>query len=50
MEMANCNHEFIGREDGVYCKKCGIHMTVKEYQESLTTKKPPKKRKEIDNV
>ena len=23
--MAECNHVFIGKSDGVYCTRCGLH-------------------------
>lgn len=29
--MAECNHVFIGRSDGVYCTKCGLYMTAADY-------------------
>lgn len=29
--MAECNHVFIGRSDGVHCTKCGLHMSASEY-------------------
>ena len=29
--MAECNHVFIGRSDGVHCVKCGSHMSAAEY-------------------
>jgi hypothetical protein len=31
--MAECNHVFIGRSDGVHCTKCGLHMRAAEYCE-----------------
>lgn len=48
--MAECKHEFVGKKDGIYCKKCDLHMTAKEYQESLEAKKPARKRKETADV
>ena len=43
----DCNLVFVGRRDGVYCKKCGLHMSHQEYQKSLAPdlKKPARKRK-----
>ena len=29
--MAECKHEFIGKADGVHCKKCGIILSALEY-------------------
>ena len=29
--MAECNHVFIGRSDGVHCTKCGLYMTAEDY-------------------
>lgn len=34
-----CEHVFVGRADGVHCKKCGLHLTAEEYKE-LTEYKP----------
>ena len=43
----SCHHVFIGKADGVHCKKCGLHMSHQEYQKSLAPdlKKPARKRK-----
>lgn len=29
--MTECKHEFIGKADGVHCKKCGIILSALEY-------------------
>ncbi len=29
--MAECNHVFIGRSDGVHCVKCSFHMNAWDY-------------------
>lgn len=29
-----CKHEFVGKKDGVTCKKCGLHMAHKDYVKS----------------
>ncbi len=36
--MSECKHDLIGSADGVTCKKCGLHLTHKEYQEFLKPK------------
>ncbi len=36
--MSECKHDLIGSADGVKCKKCGMHLTHKEYQEFLKPK------------
>lgn len=33
--MAECNHSFVGRVDGVHCIKCGLHMSASEYVKYL---------------
>lgn len=33
--MAKCNHNFIGRSDGVHCTKCGLRMSGSEYVKYL---------------
>lgn len=33
--MAECNHVFIGRVDGVHCVRCGTHMNAQEYEKWL---------------
>lgn len=30
-----CEHVFVGRADGVHCKKCGLHLTAEQYHELL---------------
>ena len=42
--MAECNHIFTGRSDGVHCQKCGLRLSVKEYAEYLNKEKKPKRR------
>ncbi len=48
--MAECNHVFIGRSDGVYCTKCGLYMTAADYAAFLhpdkTAVKPETQQKE----
>ncbi len=36
--MSECKQDLIGSADGVTCKKCGLHLTHKEYQEFLKPK------------
>lgn len=36
--MAECNHVFIGRADGVHCNKCGLHMSITEYSDYMGSK------------
>lgn len=36
--MAECNHEFIGKSDGIHCTKCGLHLSATEYAKSLQSK------------
>ena len=43
--MAECNHIFIGRSDGVHCLKCGSHMSAAEYVNFLNPEKPEEKPK-----
>ena len=43
--MAECNHVFIGRSDGVHCTKCGLHMSAAEYVKFLNPEKPEGKPK-----
>lgn len=33
--MMECKHVFEGRADGVHCKRCGLHLTAKQYHELL---------------
>ena len=40
--MENCNHVFIGRAEGVTCKRCGLRMTTDEYMAYLGTPSPKK--------
>ena len=42
--MAECNHIFTGRSDGVNCQKCGLRLSVKEYAEHLNKDRKPKRR------
>lgn len=47
-----CLHVFVGRADGVHCKKCGLHLTAEGYKElteykpvaASETAEPPKKK------
>ena len=43
--MAECNHVFIGRSDGVNCTKCGLHMSASDYVKFLNPEKPEEKSK-----
>lgn len=60
----DCKHVFVGKADGVHCKKCGLHMTPKEYRdyvegaqekkeetpaEPAKPKRTRKKKEETDN-
>lgn len=36
--MAECNHVFIGKVDGVHCTKCSLHMSAAEYVKLFYTK------------
>lgn len=52
--MAECNHVFIGRSDGVYCTKCGLYMNAEDYAAFLhpdkTAAKPKRQtRKKVKN-
>lgn len=40
-----CNHVFVGRKDGVYCKICGMHMTTDEYKDFLNPATTPEAKK-----
>lgn len=33
--MGECKHMFIGKSDGVHCRKCGLHLTAQQYHELL---------------
>lgn len=33
--MADCNHVFVGRADGVHCTRCGLCLTARQYHELL---------------
>ena len=51
--MAECNHVFVGKHDGVYCTKCNLHMSASEYIQYLDCKpkeeKPKRQtRKKVD--
>lgn len=47
-----CEHVFVGRADGVHCKKCGLHLTAAGYKDlteynpvvASKTAEPPKKK------
>ena len=41
--MAECNHVFIGKVDGVHCTKCSLHMSASEYVRYLTPEEKPKR-------
>ena len=43
--MTECNHEFIGRADGVHCTKCGLLMDTSDYVKYLSVTKPEEKPK-----
>ena len=43
--MAECNHVFIGRSDGVHCRKCGMHMSTSDYVKFLNPEKSENKPK-----
>lgn len=36
--MIDCNHEFIGKSDGVHCVKCGLHLSTAEYAQHMKQK------------
>lgn len=42
-EVAECNHVFIGKVDGVHCTKCSLHMSASEYVRYLTPEEKPKR-------
>lgn len=42
-KVAECNHVFIGRSDGVHCTKCSLHMSTLEYARYLTPEEKPKR-------
>ena len=37
-KVAECNHVFIGKVDGVHCTKCSLHMSASEYVKLFYTK------------
>ena len=41
--MAECNHVFVGRADGVHCTKCGMHLTAADYAKQLNPEEKPKR-------
>lgn len=43
--MAECNHVFIGRSDGVHCLKCNLTMNASDYLRYLKSKKSEEKPK-----
>lgn len=36
--MEGCKHYFVGTADGVHCKRCGLHMSRREYGEYCSAK------------
>lgn len=42
----DCKHVFVGKADGVHCKKCGLHMTPKEYRDYVEEAKKAQEQKE----
>ena len=36
--MAECNHEFIGKSDGIHCIKRGLRLSAAEYAKLLQSK------------
>lgn len=49
--MAECNHVFVGKADGVHCIKCNLHLSAAEYEQGLkpSGEKPKRqtKKKEV---
>ena len=43
--MAECNHVFIGKSDGVHCTRCGLHMSAENYAKFLNPENPEEKPK-----
>lgn len=39
-EQRKCAHIFLGKEDGVHCTRCGLHLTATQYHELLHLSKP----------
>lgn len=39
-EQRKCVHIFLGKEDGVHCTRCGLHLTATQYHELLHSPKP----------
>ena len=54
--MIDCNHEFIGKSDGVHCVKCGLHLSTAKYARHMkqkenaqgTPKRRPRKKVKAD--
>lgn len=44
--MADCNHVFVGRADGVHCTRCGLHLSPQQYHELLH---PPESPQDVSN-
>ncbi len=47
--MAECKHEFVGKADGVHCKKCALVLSPIEYARYMNPEaqeKPKPKRNE----
>lgn len=42
-EQRKCVHIFLGKEDGVHCTRCGLHLTATQYHELLHPPKPKEK-------
>ena len=42
-KVAECNHVFIGRSDGVHCTKCGLRMSASDYVKYLNSDKQEEK-------
>ena len=45
-EQRKCVHIFLGKEDGVHCTRCGLHLTATQYHELLHPSKPKENRAE----
>lgn len=42
--MAECNHAFIGKTDGVHCTKCGLYMSATDYIKFIHPEEKPKRK------
>lgn len=40
-EQRKCVHIFLGKEDGVHCTRCGLHLTAQQYHELLHPPETP---------